>query len=137
MFHRRVVKPLSFVLGLKAEQSPTGEAIPPIPAQIAGLRKLADAMHAQQEETRVEIGLIKAELHPNGGGSLRDQTDMNGKATIEVMAKVVDLEKAMERHNEEERLAREEVARVAMKTAAELAELTSQKATDLARKPTE
>ena len=74
VFHRRVVRPLSFVLGLKAEDSPTGQAIPTIPQQLAAIR---------------------AELHPNGGSSMRDSVDRAEKNVHEVQLRVIDLEKAI------------------------------------------
>jgi hypothetical protein len=74
LFHRRVVKPLSFVLGLKKEDSPTGEAIPNIPTQLASIR---------------------AELHPNGGSSMRDSVDRAEKTAHEVQVRVINLESAV------------------------------------------
>ncbi len=77
LFHKRVVRPLSFVLGLKAEDSPTGEKIPTIPQQLAQIR---------------------AELHPNGGSSMRDSVDRAEKLSHTTLARVIDLEGAVRSH---------------------------------------
>jgi hypothetical protein len=128
LFHRKVIKPLSFVLGLKQEDSPTGEPIPSIPVQLAEMRK-------NQEVFKEQVRTINAEVHPNGGNSLRDAVDSNGRNTRELSMKVVDLQGTLASHLAEERREREKIATLALKTAAELAALTSKTATELARKP--
>ena len=75
--HRKVIKPLSFVLGLKQEDSPTGTAIPNIPMQLAAIR---------------------AELHPNGGSSMRDSIDRNERSVQQVNLRLVDLDQAIRTH---------------------------------------
>lgn len=58
LFHRRVIRPLRWVLGVPIEDSPTGEAVLPVPQQLAELRS------NQQEVMRT--------LGPNGGSSIID-----------------------------------------------------------------
>jgi hypothetical protein len=128
LFHRKVIRPLSFVLGLKQEDSPTGEPIPSIPVQLAAMRK-------NQEEFKGEIQTINAEVHPNSGKSLRDVVDRNDRNTRDLSMKVVDLQGTIDAHLAEERREREKIAALALKTAADLATLTSKTATELARKP--
>ena len=92
-FHRKVIRPLSFVLGLKAEESPTGEAIPPIPSQLADMRKNQIEFKSAMVKQDGQIAIIKAELFPNHGGSLRDTADRAEAAVSEVRTKVIDLDK--------------------------------------------
>jgi hypothetical protein len=127
-FHRKVIRPLSFVLGLKAEESPTGEPIPSIPVQLAEMRR-------NQEEFKGQIKVINAEVHPNGGSSMRDVVDRNDRNTRDLSMKVVDLQESLDKHLAEERREREKIAALALKAAADLAALTAKTASELARKP--
>jgi hypothetical protein len=130
-FHRKVIRPLSFVLGLKAEESPTGEAIPPIPTQLAGMRKLQIDFKTGQDAQNGEIAIIKAELFPNHGSSLRDSVNRNEADTAKVKLAVIDLKQTVDTHMTDEREARDTTAALVLKTAADLAALTSKTATDL------
>jgi hypothetical protein len=58
LFHRRVIRPLRWVLGVPAADSPTGEEVLPVPQQLAELR----AAHREVMDT----------LGPNGGSSIID-----------------------------------------------------------------
>jgi hypothetical protein len=112
LFHRRVIKPLSWVLGLKADESPTGEEVLPVPRQLAELRKGQQAakldhdtltltvagMKLQQETTAANIKEIRAEVFPNHGSSLRDAVDKNGRTVETVRVEVVDLHEALDTH---------------------------------------
>ncbi len=131
-FHRKVIRPLSFVLGLKAEESPTGQAIPPIPTQISELREIASAVQTKQVENARQIGLLTAEMHPNGGHSMRDVVDRNERNTAELSVKVVDLQGILTNHLADEKGERDKTAALALKTAAELATLQVKTAADLA-----
>jgi hypothetical protein len=131
-FHRKVIRPLSFVLGLKAEESPTGEPIPSIPVQLADMRKNQIDFRTVQAKTATEVASIKAELHPNSGHSMRDVTDRTEASLKEVRLQVVDVQTALERHLVEEQVARQAVSDLASRTAAELAAVTAKTASDLA-----
>jgi len=131
-FHRKVIRPLGFVLGLKATESPTGEEIPSIPVQLAELRKGYVEMRTTQVRISGHITSIQAELHPDSGSSLRDSMDRSEAITKAVHLQVVDLQKTVETHMADERKEREKVSALALKTAAELAALTAQTAKDLA-----
>jgi hypothetical protein len=61
LFHRRVIRPLRWVLGVSAAASPTGEEVKPVPIQLAELRQTATVLLARTEE-----------LQNNGGGSMKD-----------------------------------------------------------------
>jgi len=61
LFHRKVVRPLKWVLGTRAEDSPTGEEIMPIPHQLAQMRK-----------SQLEIARRTEELDNNHGNSVKD-----------------------------------------------------------------
>jgi len=123
-FHRKVIRPLSWMLGLKAEQSPTGEAVLTIPQQLAELRQ-------HQTVVVAEVASIKAEVNPNGGGSLRDSTDRNEKMTREIGLHVVDLQSAFDKHMVEERQSRDAISELALKTAGEVALLVVATAKDV------
>jgi hypothetical protein len=112
-FHRKVIKPLSFVLGLKQEDSPTGEPIASIPIQLAGLRKNQEAFVNVQTEQGRDIALIKSEVFPNHGSSLRDAVDHHGTELTEVRLQVVDLQDAISRAEADRR----RVAQLAVDTA--------------------
>ncbi len=124
-FHHRVIRPLSFVLGLKADESPTGEAIPPIPTQLADMRRTQLTIQATQKATENRLVRIEGELHPNGGTSLRDAVDDKQRRIVALDLKVVDLANRLETLHQEDATERAAVAALAAKTAAELAEFTA------------
>jgi hypothetical protein len=95
--NHKVIRPMSWVLGLKADESPTGEVIPPIPQQLSELRN-------QGKDRAIQIAAIRKELHPNGGSSLRDVTDFNAIALDEARKHMVALEAHMAKHDTEERV---------------------------------
>jgi hypothetical protein len=96
-FHRKVIRPLSWMLGLKAEESPTGEEILPIPQQLVVMRK-------NQDEVKGNLVKLTAEMHPNGGGSMRDSIDRNERLTAATQLRVINLEGVMARHAETDEL---------------------------------
>ena len=93
-FHRKVVKPLSFVLGLKKEDSPSGEEIPSIPVQRAAMRKNQESFKKTQAELQGQVVTLTAEMHPNGGHSMRDAVD-------KLSVNVIDLDKKLTNHLKE------------------------------------
>ena len=129
-FHRKVVKPLSFVLGLKQEDSPTGEQIPSIPIQLNDMRKNQVEFKAAQVNQSGEIAIIKAEVFPNHGGSLRDVVDRSETGLAAVKLQVVDVQTTLDKHVSDEKIERERIAALALKTASELAEFTARTAAE-------
>jgi len=107
LFHRKVIRPLRFVLGIKEDESPTGEAIPSIPRQLALLR-------TDQVKLIGNVGSIMAEVFPNHGSSLRDAVDGHGLELQEIRLTVVDLEAAIRKADKD----RHRVAQLAVETAA-------------------
>jgi hypothetical protein len=98
-FNKKVIKPLSWVLGLKKEDSPTGEEILPIPQQLAQLRASHVELRSAQTEmrtTQVELqgslAKITTEMHSNGGSTLRDSVDRNERMTKDLVVRVINLE---------------------------------------------
>lgn len=71
LFHRKVIRPLRWVLGVTADDSPTGEAILPVPQQLAELRK------AQEQ-----ILVASRELIDDGGNSIKDRVRMTHKLAM-------------------------------------------------------
>lgn len=67
-FHRKVIRPLRWVLGVTADDSPTGEAILPVPQQLAALRR-----------DQLTILAAASELVDNGGNSIKDRVRMTHK----------------------------------------------------------
>jgi hypothetical protein len=124
LFHHKVIKPLSFVLGLKQEDSPTGEAIPSIPVQLAQLR--ADGVKRTSELSKLSV-----ELHPNGGATLRDAIDRSEKGVAKVQVQVVDLDNLLQSHVVQEAQARSDLAVLVSKTASEVAALAVLTAKDV------
>ena len=123
LFHRKIIKPLSFVLGFKQEDSPTGEPIPSIPVQLAEMRKNQTEMRDNQELFKEQVRVITAEVHPNGGNSLRDVVDRNDRNTRDLSMKVVDLQGTLDAHLIEERKEQAITAALAAETAKKLAGL--------------
>jgi hypothetical protein len=72
LFHRKVIKPLRWVLGVTAEDSPTGEAVLPVPQQLLELRT-----HQINLERMVHESL--KELMPNNGSSMVDRVRQTHK----------------------------------------------------------
>ena len=72
-FHRKVIRPLRWVLGVTAADSPTGEEVLPVPQQLALLRK-----------TQLEIMEKTAQLENNGGSSVKDQVRQTHKLAIQI-----------------------------------------------------
>lgn len=70
LFHRRVIRPLRWVLGVTAADSPTGEAVLPVPQQLAELRKSNAA--------------VLAALGPNGGSSILDLARKSHKLAMSI-----------------------------------------------------
>jgi hypothetical protein len=68
MFHRRVIRPLRWVLGVSAADSPTGEEVLPVPQQLAELR-------TNQREVMETLG-------PNGGSSILDLSRKTHKLAL-------------------------------------------------------
>lgn len=66
IFHRKVIRPLRWVLGVSAENSPTGQEILPVPKQLAELR-------SNQVEVQSNQDAILKQLSPNHGNSLYDK----------------------------------------------------------------
>jgi len=123
--NKKVIKPLTFVLGLKQEDSPTGEPIPSIPVQLSEMRK-------EQSALKTQVRVINAQVHPNGGSSMRDVVDCNSRDTKHVTLKVADLQRTLDDHLAEEQGEREKIAALTLKTAAEVATLATKTASDLA-----
>lgn len=70
LFHRKVIRPLRWVLGVAAADSPTGEAVLPVPQQLAELR-------------RYQQDVLKA-LGPNGGSSILDLARKSHKLAMSI-----------------------------------------------------
>lgn len=83
-FHKKVVRPLKWVLGVPAEDSPDGKAIPPIPHQLANLR--------------TDVLAIKSEMHPNGGSSMRDSLNRNELMTAQTLKSQGEVSERLEAH---------------------------------------
>jgi hypothetical protein len=83
-FHKKVVRPLKWVLGVPAEDSPDGKAIPPIPHQLADLR--------------IDVMAVKTEMHPNGGSSMRDSLNRNEMMTAQSQKLLQNLDIRLSEH---------------------------------------
>jgi hypothetical protein len=84
LFHRKVIRPLRWVLGVSAGDSPTGEAVLPVPQQLLELRRGAAESKANQEK-------VIALLGPNGGSSILDLARKTHKLAVST-------DKALKRH---------------------------------------
>lgn len=77
IFYRRVMRPLRWVLGVSAADSPSGEAVLPVPQQLLELRKGAAESKANQER-------VIALLGPNGGSSILDIARKSHKLAVSI-----------------------------------------------------
>lgn len=84
LFYRKVMRPLRWVLGVSAADSPSGEAVLPVPQQLLELRRGAAESKANQEK-------VIALLGPNGGSSILDLARKTHKLAVST-------DKALKRH---------------------------------------
>jgi hypothetical protein len=70
IFYRRVMRPLRWVLGVSAADSPSGEAVLPVPQQLLELRK-------NQAQIMTVLG-------PNGGSSILDIARKSHKLAMSI-----------------------------------------------------
>lgn len=77
LFHRKVVRPMRWVLGVTADDSPTGEEVQSVPKQLAQIR-----------QTQLDIVTRTEQLEKNHGGSMRDLVSRTHKLVVKVDTKL-------------------------------------------------